>query len=299
MTLCNCPKPLASHKFQILGYWLDVNKYLHHAPDERGRVQLSVRRQQRSQQGASPVFARRLGVRVPHRPAAALSQPHPTSMPLPACRPVLAGLEDMPSRPMPEVPSAHDGLVRRPRRDLQAWAAHHSPPRPHAIRAKHHRQWGESQVPPWEDRPNCRSQGSSRWCPAPYVLCRPRHLPGLCDYTPAIAHLHRSCGGKESGPCHGRRCQEALRWRREVSSQWPTLDRHGLGDVRRVRPQDAHHDSQDCHSSCWQAQPTPRTYHLPDQSTPFRRASARCWGAADCLRVCRPNVGFAANTNDD
>jgi hypothetical protein len=47
-----------------------------------------------------------------------------------------------------------------------------------------------------------------------------------------------------------------------------------------------------------QAQPTPRTDHLPDQSAPFRRASARCWGAADCLRVRRLIAGFGADTSD-
>ncbi len=79
---------------------------------------------------------------------------------------------------------------------------------------------------------------------------------------------------------------------------WPALDRHGLGDVRQLRPRDAHHDPQDRHPACWQAQPTPRTDHLPDQSAPFRRAPARRWGAADCLRVRRPIAGFAADSSD-
>ncbi|CAK9268761.1 unnamed protein product [Sphagnum jensenii] len=109
-----------------------------HAPDERNRVRPHVRRQQRGQQGAPPISARRLGVRVLHRLVATLSQLHPAIAPLPACRLVPAGLEDMPSHPLPEVPSTHDGLVRRPRRDLQARAAHHSPPGPHAVRAEHH-----------------------------------------------------------------------------------------------------------------------------------------------------------------
>jgi hypothetical protein len=75
------------------------------------------------------------------------------------------------------------------------------------------------------------------------------------------------------------------------------LDRHGLGDVRRVCPWDAHHDPQDYHSSCWQAQPTLRTDHLLDQSTPFHRALTRRWGVANCLRMCRLNAGCAADTN--
>ncbi len=79
-----------------------------------------------------------LGVGVLHRPIVALYRPHPATARLPACRPVPAGLEDMPSRPLPEVSSARDGLVWRPRRDLQARATHHSPPRPHAVRAEHH-----------------------------------------------------------------------------------------------------------------------------------------------------------------
>jgi hypothetical protein len=36
---------------------------------------------------------------------------------------------------------------------------------------------------------------------------------------------------------------------------------------------DAHHVSQDRHSSRRQAQLTLRTHHLPDQSAPFNRAS--------------------------
>ncbi len=47
-----------------------------------------------------------------------------------------------------------------------------------------------------------------------------------------------------------------------------THDRHGLGDVRRLRSRDARH------SPCRQAQPTPRTDHLPDQSVTFRYALA-------------------------
>jgi hypothetical protein len=64
------------------------------------------------QQGPPPVFARWLGVRVPHHLVVALSRPHPTTAPLPACRLILVGLEDMPSLPLPEVPSARDGPVR-------------------------------------------------------------------------------------------------------------------------------------------------------------------------------------------
>jgi hypothetical protein len=48
------------------------------------------------------------------------------------------GLKTCPA--IPEVSSPRDGPVRRPRRDLQAWVTHHSSPRPHAVRAKHHRQ---------------------------------------------------------------------------------------------------------------------------------------------------------------
>ncbi len=55
---------------------------------------------------------------------------------------------------------------------------------------------------------------------------------------------------------------------------------------------------QDRHPSRRQAQPTPRTDHLPDQSSSFRRASAQCWGAADYLRVRWLNAGLAADTND-
>ncbi len=150
-----------------------------------------------------------------------------------------------------KVSSARDELVRWSRRDLQAWAAHHLPPRPHVVRAKHHHQWGGSLVPPREDRFNRWPQGSSDWRLAPYVLCRPGHLPGLYDYTPTVAHLHRSCNGKKSGRCQGRRCREALRWWQEVSLQWLALDRHGLGDVRQLCPRDAHHDPQNCHSSHW------------------------------------------------
>ncbi len=134
--------------------------------------------------------------------------------------------------------------------------------------------------------------------PAPNVLCWPGRLPGLCDYTPAAAHLYRSCGRKESDRCQGRRCQEAFRRRWEVLPQWFTLDRHGLGDVRRLRPRDAHHDPQDRHSACWQAQPTTRIDHLPDQSVPFHRAPTRCWGAADCLRVRRLIASFVTYSND-
>ncbi len=47
-----------------------------------------------------------------------------------------------------------------------------------------------------------------------------------------------------------------------------------LGNVRRLHPRDAHHDSQDCHPPCRQAQPTPMTDHLLDQSVPFCHASA-------------------------
>ncbi len=176
-----------------------------HAFDERGRVRPPVHWQQRAQQGVLPVAARWLGVGVLHRPAAALSRPHPATAPLRACRPISAGLEDMHSRPLPEVPSARDGFVRQPCRDLQARVAHHSSPRSHAIRAEHHRQWGGFQVPPQEDRPNRRLQGSSCWCPAPNVLCQPGRLPRLCDYTLIAAHLHGSCGGKEFGRCQGRR----------------------------------------------------------------------------------------------
>jgi hypothetical protein len=51
--------------------------------------------------------------------------------------------------------------------------------------------------------------------------------------------------------------------------------------------------------SRWQAQPTLRTDHLPDQSAPFRRTPARRWGAADYLRVRRLIAGFAVDTSDD
>ncbi len=107
-----------------------------------------------------------------------------------------------------------------------------------------------------------------------------------------------SCGGKEFGCRQGRRRQEALRWWWEVSSQWPAHDCHGLGNVRRLRLRDAHHDLQNRHPSCRQAQPTPKTNHLPNQSAPLRRTSTRHWGAADCLRVRRLNAGLAADSND-
>jgi hypothetical protein len=38
--------------------------------------------------------------------------------------------------------------------------------------------------------------------------------------------------------------------------------------------------------------------HLPEQLASFRRASARHWGAADCLRVCQLNAGFVTDTSD-
>ncbi len=205
----------------------------------------------------------------------------------------------MPNRPLPEVSFARDGPVRWPHRDLQARVAHHSPPWPHAICVEHHRQWGGSQVPPREDRSNRRLQGSSCWHPAPNVLHRLGHRPGLCDYTPAVAHLHRSCDGKESGRCQGHHRQETLWRQRKVSPQWPTLDRHGLGDIWRLHPRDSHHDPQDRHPSRWQAQPTPRTDHLPDQSVPFCRAPTKHWGAADCLQVRRLIAGSTADTSDD
>ncbi len=111
-----------------------------HALDERGRVCSHVHQQQHVQQGAPLVFVRRLGIKVPHRPVVALSRSLLATTPLPACRPIPARLEDMPNRPLPEMLSAHDGSVRRPCCDLQARAAHHSPPRSHAVCAKHHHQ---------------------------------------------------------------------------------------------------------------------------------------------------------------
>ncbi len=83
------------------------------------------------------------------------------------------------------------------------------------------------------------------------------------------------------------------------SRLWPVHDRHGLGDVRRLRPRDAHHDPQDRHPPHRQAQLTSRTDHLPDQLAPFHCTSVQRWGAANCLRVRQLNVDLRADSNDD
>ncbi len=185
----------------------------------------------------------------------------------------------MPNRLLPEVSFTHDGPVC----DHVVTCRHE----PHTIRGHDKMQYvqniitNEAGLKSHLEKTGLIVSSKDRPVDAPNFLHRPGCLPRLCDYIFVAAHLHWSWGKKESGRCH----QEAF-WRRwEVSLQWPAHDRHGLGDVRRLRSRDAHHDPQDRHLPRRQAQPTPRTDHLPDQSTPFRHASTWCWGIADCMRM--------------
>jgi hypothetical protein len=53
-----------------------------------------------------------LRVGVSHRPTTALFRPHPATAPLPMCRRVSVGLENMPNHLLPKVSSARDGPIR-------------------------------------------------------------------------------------------------------------------------------------------------------------------------------------------